>query len=88
MHLLLSLGAGTALDPLGHGAVDVVVGDPGFIVVLLGACGGTGRLGARQGLNLDLLGLLHRLGGAGRLGEQSLDPGLVDEVEGGTEDTG
>jgi hypothetical protein len=86
MHLLLSLGAGTALDPPGLRAVDVVVGDPALIVVLLGT-GGASRLGAREGLDLDLLDLLDGLDGAG-LGEKGLDPGLVDEVEGRAEETG
>lgn len=87
---LFGLAAGTALDALGDGAVDVVGGDPGLIVVLVStSAGGTGRLGAREGLNLNLLNLLALDGGnAAGLGEEGLDPGLVDEVEGGAEETG
>lgn len=79
---LLVLVAGAGLDASGSGAVDVVLGDPALIVVLARAGGSASGLGAGEGLSsLDLLGLL---GGAGALGlgEESLDPGLVDEVEG------
>lgn len=84
----LSLGAGTALNAAGNGAVEMVRGNPALVKVLLAARGGTGRLGTRQGLgNFDLLDL-RDLGLLNSLGEESLDPGLVDEVEGGAEDTG
>lgn len=76
--------AGTALEALGHGSVDVVVGDPALIVVLIGANRDTARLGARDHLGLDLLGALGRAGAA-RLWEKCLDPRLVDKVEGGAE---
>lgn len=60
----------------------MVLGDPALIVLLARASSSAGGLGAGEGLGgLDLLALL---GGAGALGlgEESLDPGLVDEVEG------
>jgi hypothetical protein len=86
--LLLGLAARAALDPLGDRAVDVVAGDPGLIVVLVGACGRASRLVARKGLrNLDLLGLLGRLDDAG-LREQGLDPCLVDKVESSAKQAG
>ena len=72
----------------------MVVGDPALIVALaIAAASGTGRLGSRDGLGLDDNRLLDLLGsrGAGAadlLGEEGLNPGLVDEVEGGTEDAG
>lgn len=69
------------LDALGVGALDVVLGDPALVV--FGASGG-GRLGAR-GSSVGFDGLLGLLGGARSafgLGEQGLDPGLVDKVEG------
>lgn len=67
----------------------MVRGNPALVKVLLAARGGTGRLGTRQGLgNLDLLDLLRGLGLLNSLGEESLDPGLVDEVEGSAKDTG
>ena len=69
----------------------MVVGDPGLIVVLVGAsAGGAGRFGSGKGLDLNnLLGLL----GAGSTGstsglrEKSLDPSLVDKVERGAKQT-
>lgn len=66
----------------------MVLGDPALVIVLARASGSAGGLGAGEGLSsLDLLGLL---GGAGALGlgEESLDPGLVDEVEGTSEGGG
>lgn len=87
-NLLLGLAARAALDPSGDGAVDVVAGDPGLVVVLVGARGRASRLVAGKGLgDLDLLGLLGRLDDAG-LGEQGLDPGLVDKAEGGAKQAG
>lgn len=68
----------------------MVGGDPGLIVVLVGAsAGGTGRFGSGKGLNLNnLLGLLGAGAGAtSGLGEESLDPSLVDEVERGAKET-
>ncbi len=58
----------------------MVVGDPALVV--LGASGG-GGLGAREGsVGVDnLLSLLGGARGALGLGEQSLDPSLVDKVE-------
>jgi hypothetical protein len=72
----------------------MVVGDPALVIALaVAAASGTGRLGSRDGLGLDDNRLLNLLGsrGAGAanlLGEERLDPGLVDEVEGGAEDAG
>lgn len=84
----LLLLAGTALDALGDGAVDVVLGDPARVKGL--GAGGRDALAAGQGLRgLDDLGLP---GGSLLLGlgEEGLDVGLVDKVgdsgEGGTED--
>lgn len=79
----LGLGAGARLDATGDGAVDVVVRNPALVVVLSRGNGDGGRLGAGERLsNIDgLLGLLVGTGALG-LGEESLDPGLVDEVEG------
>lgn len=56
----------------------MVVGDPALVVRLAGGLGAGEGIGGIDGL-LDGL-----LGGAGPLGlgEQGLDPGLVDEVEG------
>lgn len=86
--LLLGLAARSALDPSGDGAVDVVAGDPGLVVVLVGARGRASRLVAGKGLgDLDLLGLLGRLDNAG-LREQGLDPGLVDKAESGAKQAG
>ena len=85
---MLGLAAGTALDALGDGAVDVVVRDPALVVVLIGARGRAGRLRSREGLgNFNLLRLLARPGDT-CLGEQRLDPCRVDEVGGSAEDTG
>lgn len=67
----------------------MVRGNPALVKVLLAARGSTSRLRTRQGLgNLDLPGLLGSLGLLSSLGEESLDPGLVNEVEGSAEDTG
>lgn len=60
----------------------MVVGDPALVVRL------SGGLGAREGIGGVDDGLLDGLlGGAGLLGlgEQRLDPGLVDEEEGASE---
>lgn len=87
-NLLLGLAARGTLDPSGDGAVDVVAGDPGLVVVLVGARGRASRLVAGKGLgDLDLLGLLGRLDNAG-LREQGLDPGLVDKAESGAKQAG
>lgn len=83
--LLGLLGLGT----LGSGAT-VVVRDPRLIVVLVDTRGDANRLVARQGLG-DLDGLLALLASARSLlglGEQGLDPGLVNEVDSATEDAG
>ena len=66
----------------------MVLGDPALVVALVETCGVTGGLVAGQGLNLNLLNLLDHLdgGGAAGLGEQSLDPCLVDKPGGGTKD--
>lgn len=91
LHFLFGLSA--TLDTPRDGAVEVVLGNPTLVVALVGvgAAGGAGRLGARERLSLggDLAAsLLARvLLGAG-LREQSLDPGLVDPVEGAAEDAG
>lgn len=79
---LLALAAGTRLDASGSGAVDVVVGDPSLIVVLARGSGDASRFGAREGIGDVDGGLLALLGGGTLgLGEESLNPGLVDEVE-------
>jgi hypothetical protein len=78
----LGLGAGARLDAAGDRAVDVVVRDPALVVVLSRGDGNGGRLGTGERLsNID--GLLGLLVGTGALSlrEESLDPGLVDEVE-------
>ncbi len=93
---LFRLPTSAALNAPRHGAVDVVVGDPALVVALgaVAAAGGAGRLGARERLDLGGRGLAgsSRLLAAGRgnarLREESLDPGLVDEVEGRAEDGG
>lgn len=63
----------------------MVVWDPGLVVVLAGnSSSDASRLGARKGIaSVNGSGLLALLGGTGSLGlgEESLDPGLVDEVE-------
>lgn len=87
---MLGLAAGGALDALGDRAVDVVAGDPALIVVLAVGAGRGGGLASGKRLGLDLLDLLagRASGGAtGGLGEEGLDPGLVDEVENTAEDT-
>lgn len=68
----------------------MVLGDPGLVVALVSASGDSGRFGAGQGLSsLDrLLALLAGARSALGLGEEGLDPGLVDEVEGAAEDPG
>lgn len=65
----------------------MVVGDPALVVRLAGAGGRANRLGAGEsGVGVDdLLALLGRLGALG-LREEGLDPGLVDKVEGASED--
>lgn len=83
---LLLLAAGTALDSLGHRAVDVVVGDPALVIVLLSTSGGASRFRAGKGLDNLLLCLLGGLDAG--LREQGLDPGLVDEVKGAAEKAG
>lgn len=87
---LLGLAAGAALDALGDRALDVVLGDPALVKVLIGTSGGASGLGTGNGLdNIDLLALLaDGLGSLAGLGEESLDPGLVDEVDDGAKDTG
>lgn len=68
----------------------MVVGDPGLIVILVDSRGDASRLVARQGLG-HLNGLLALLAGTGSLlglREQGLNPSLVDEVDGTTEDAG
>lgn len=58
----------------------MVVRDPALVVAASGNSNsglGAGQSGVRVGDLLDLLGGLGTLG----LGEQSLDPGLVDEEE-------
>jgi hypothetical protein len=83
--LSLDLGAAACLDTPRDGAVDVVVRDPALVVVFVGARGWARRLGAGSGLrNGSLLLLLGRLGARG-FGEEGLDPGLVDKVDGGAE---
>lgn len=78
---LLRLGA------LGGGTVDVVLRNPALVVALGGASGDPSRLGAREGFgNLDgLLGLLGGSGSATGLGEEGLDPGLVNKVKSAAE---
>jgi hypothetical protein len=69
----------------------VVLGDPALVVALVGTGGGASRLGTGEGLgSLGLLGLLGARGAGrtARLGEEGLDPGLVDEVQGAAEDAG
>lgn len=79
---LLGLGA------LG-GRTAQVVRDPGLVVVLVNTAGGTGGLVARQRLgDIDDLALLDGTRSLLSLGEEGLNPGLVDEVEGATEDAG
>lgn len=84
----LALAAGAALDALGYGTVDVVGRDPAGIEPGLGARGNARGLGRRGGL--DNLGALALLGGLGPLGlgEQGLDPGLVDKVDSAAKDAG
>jgi hypothetical protein len=67
-----------------------MLGDPGLVVTLVSASSNSGRLGAGQWLSgFDgLFALLSGTGSALGLGEEGLDPGLVDKVEGATEDTG
>ena len=93
--LLFRLAAGAALNAAGDGAVDVVVGDPAFVVALgaVAAAGGAGRVVAGLGLGLrDRDRLARGLLAARRrhlgLREERLDPGLVDEVEGRAERAG
>lgn len=65
----------------------MVLGDPALVIALCGASGNARRLGARGGgvgvgRLFALLGLIGALG----LGEEGLDPRLVDKVEGAGED--
>lgn len=75
----LFLGS-AALGTLSIGSVDVVLGDPALVVLASDACGISGN-----GLGLE--GLAGLFGGRllGGLGEEGLDPGLVDEVDGASE---
>lgn len=59
----------------------MVVGDPALVVGLAGGLGAREGIGGIDGLLDDLLGGASLLG----LGEQRLDPGLVDEKEGASE---
>lgn len=59
----------------------MVVGDPALVVGLAGGLGAREGIGGVDGLLDGLLGGASLLG----LGEQRLDPGLVDEVEGASE---
>jgi hypothetical protein len=85
-HLVLGL-RGAGLDASSDGAVDVALGDPALVVVLSRSGGDTRLVGAGDGLGLDLLGLLGGAGSALGLGEEGLDPGLVDKVQGTSEGT-
>jgi hypothetical protein len=73
--------AGAGLYALGDRAVDVVVRDPALVIGLAGGLGAREGIGGVDGLLDGLLGSTRFLG----LGEESLDPGLVDEVEGASE---
>lgn len=77
--ILLSL---LRLGALGGGTAEVVW-DPRLVVVPVNAAGDAGGFIAGEGLGHinDLLALLLRQGGLLCLGEEGLDPGLVDEVE-------
>lgn len=75
--------AGARLYALGDRAVDVVVRDPALVVRLAGGLGAGKGIGGVDGLLDRLLGRARSLS----LGEQSLDPGLVDEEEGAAEDS-
>lgn len=59
----------------------MVVGNPALVVRLAGGLGAGEGIGGVDGLLDGLLGGARLLG----LGEQSLDPGLVDEEEGASE---
>lgn len=85
-HILLGL---LGLGALGCGPAEVVW-DPRFVVVLVDAAGDAGGLIAGEGLGHidDLLRLLLGQRGLLSLWEESLDPGLVDEVEGASERAG
>lgn len=64
-----------------------VVRDPGLVVVLVDTAGDAAGLVAGQRLsNVDDLALLGGTGSLLGLGEESLDPGLVDEVQSATKD--
>lgn len=90
---LLGLAASARLDTLGNRSVDMVVRDPGLVVLAAFRSGqGDARgLGSRErgiggGGDVDLLGLLAGTGGATlRGGEEGFDPGLVDKVESASE---
>lgn len=77
----LLLAAGARLYALGDRAVDVVVRDPALVVRLAGGLGAGEGIGGVDGLLGGLLGGARLLG----LGEQGLDPGLVDKEEGASE---
>jgi hypothetical protein len=62
----------------------VVVGDPALVVRLAGGLGAGEGVSGVDGLLDGLLGGARLLG----LGEQGLDPGLIDEVEGASEGGG
>lgn len=66
----------------------MVVRDPGFIVLASGSSSGLGTGKGGFGVGNGLLGLL---GGARRalcLGEEGLNPGLVNKVQGASESGG
>jgi hypothetical protein len=95
-NLLLRAGAG--LDALGGRAVEVVLGDPALVDSSDTGGSADGRrsslVAGEGGIGIDIggEGLARRLGarslGALSLREESLDPGLVDEVEDATESGG
>lgn len=86
-NLGLELAAGSTLDTLSDRAVDVVLRDPALIVALASR-GGNSSVGlSHRDCDADLANLLGGLGLLS-LGEQSLDPSLVDKVEGSGESSG
>lgn len=82
---LLALGG---LAALGGGSVDVVVRDPALVVGLAGGRDGDGLGAGESTVVFDLLGLLGSLGRALSGRQQSLNPGLVDKVQGTNEGGG
>lgn len=88
---------GTALDPAGLRAVQVRCGNPA-LVVSLGSRGNGGAIGSNDANLVGRvdglvalgrgLGALATLAAALLLGEQSGDPGVVDEVAGAGENGG